>query len=308
MAILLLKQILSLALLMACGFLLVKLKLLKGEDSRALSVISIYLIMPCVMIRSFQIELTADIRNGFLVAVGVSAAIHVLLLIITAIIRRVIGASPVERCSMVYSNAGNLIIPLVTAILGPEWVIYASAFMCVQLVFLWTHCQSELQGKHGISWKKILTNVNLIAIAVGLVLMLLHIRLPEILDNAMASLSSTIGPVAMIMIGMLLARTDVRAYLKNKGFYLTLFCRLILLPLVVLCLLKVTGAAGWVTDGKTILYITYLAAITPTAATVSQIAQLYDADSAYAGAINAVGTVLCIATMPLMTQLYMLWI
>ena len=31
MAILLLKQILSLALLMACGFLLVKLKLLKGE-------------------------------------------------------------------------------------------------------------------------------------------------------------------------------------------------------------------------------------------------------------------------------------
>ena len=308
MAILLLKQILSLALLMACGFLLVKLKLLKGEDSRALSVISIYLIMPCVMIRSFQIELTAEIRNGFLVAVGVSVLIHLALLLITGILRKTAGLSPVERCSMVYSNAGNLIIPLVTAILGEKWVIYASAFMCVQLVFLWTHCQSELQGRRGISWKKILTNVNLIAIAIGLVLMLLHVRLPEILDSAMGSLSATIGPVAMIMIGMLLAQTDIKAYAQNRRFWLTILCRLIVLPLIVLCLMKLTGAAGWVHDGKTILYITYLAAITPTAATVSQIAQLYGTDSAYAGAINAIGTVLCVATMPLMTQLYMLWI
>ena len=39
----------------------------------------------------------------------------------------------VEKASMIYSNAGNLIIPIVTAVLGKEWVIYSSAFLSVQL-------------------------------------------------------------------------------------------------------------------------------------------------------------------------------
>ena len=37
-----------------------------------------------------------------------------------------------EQASLIYTNAGNLIIPLVTAVLGPEWVIYSSMFQLVQ--------------------------------------------------------------------------------------------------------------------------------------------------------------------------------
>ncbi len=51
MALLLLQQIVSLFLIMACGFTLVRTRLLKASDSRALSVMSIYLVVPCVIIK-----------------------------------------------------------------------------------------------------------------------------------------------------------------------------------------------------------------------------------------------------------------
>ena len=60
----------------------------------------------------------------------------------------------VEKSSMIYSNAGNLIIPIVTAVLGKEWVIYSSAFLSVQLFLLWSHAKSMLCGEKSFELKR----------------------------------------------------------------------------------------------------------------------------------------------------------
>ena len=305
MALLLLEQILSLFLIMACGFLVVKLGLLKGSDSRAFSVVSIYLIVPCVIIKSFQIELTPEVRDGFLLAVVVAVLAHVALLGISFVFNRLLGLDAVERASAIYSNAGNLIIPLVTAILGDEWVIYASAFICVQQFFLWTHAQMILSGQKGVDWKKLLMNMNLISIVVGLALMLLRIRLPEILLTSINGLAGTIGPVSMIMLGMLLADADLKKIVTDRRVYLVTLLRLIVTPLIMLAILKITGLAGRVPEGKTILYVSFMAMMTPAATMVTQLSQLNDNRPAFASAVNVMTTLLCIVTMPLMTQIYM---
>lgn len=305
MALLLLEQILSLFLIMACGFLVVKLGLLKGSDSRAFSVVSIYLIVPCVIIKSFQIELTPEVRDGFLLAVVVAVLAHVALLGISFVFKKLLGLDAVERASAIYSNAGNLIIPLVTAILGDEWVIYASAFICVQQFFLWTHAQMILSGQKGVDWKKLLMNMNLISIVVGLALMLLRIRLPEILLTSINGLAGTIGPVSMIMLGMLLADADLKKIVTDRRVYLVTLLRLIVTPLIMLAILKVTGLAGRVPEGKTILYVSFMAMMTPAATMVTQLSQLNDNRPAFASAVNVMTTLLCIITMPLMTQIYM---
>lgn len=305
MALLLLEQILSLFLIMACGFLVVKLGLLKGSDSRAFSVVSIYLIVPCVIIKSFQIELTPEVRDGFLLAVVVAVLAHVALLGISFVFKKLLGLDAVERASAIYSNAGNLIIPLVTAILGDEWVIYASAFICVQQFFLWTHAQMILSGQKGVDWKKLLMNMNLISIVVGLALMLLRIRLPEILLTSINGLAGTIGPVSMIMLGMLLADADLKKIVTDRRVYLVTLLRLIVTPLIMLAILKITGLAGRVPEGKTILYVSFMAMMTPAATMVTQLSQLNDNRPAFASAVNVMTTLLCIVTMPLMTQIYM---
>ena len=182
-ALLLMQQIAVLFLIMGLGFLIVKLGIVKTEDSRVLSMVTIYLVLPCVTIHAFQIEYSTKIRNGFLLAVAVAIMIHVVLFVVCGILRKLLKMDEVETASLIYSNAGNLILPLVTSILGEEWVIYASGFMCVQTIIVWTHGQSLMQGQRQVNLKKIVQNINLIAILTGLVFSLCNIHLPKIIDS-----------------------------------------------------------------------------------------------------------------------------
>ena len=78
-------------------------------------------------------------------------------------------------------NTGLLLFqerPIVQALLGEKYVVYSCAFVIVQLVLLWTHASACLQGSARLEWRKLLTNVNLIAIAAGALLYLLHVSLP----------------------------------------------------------------------------------------------------------------------------------
>ena len=304
MAMTLMRQIAVLFMMMGCGWLLVRYALLRSEDSRALSVVLIYIVQPCVVVRAFQIDFTAQVRRGFLLALAAAVLIHLLLLLFNALLKRGAGLSAIERASILYSNAGNLVIPLVTAMMGEEWVIYASAFLCVQLVFMWTYGVSMIRGERSPAWRRILLNSNLIAIALGLALMLLRIRLPGVVMSAMEGLSATIGPLSMIMIGMLFAGQSLRTLAANRRLWAVCAVKMLLAPALVLAFLAVSRLASLADDGRTVLYISFLAVMTPSASMVTQLAQLYDRQPEYAGAINVFTTLVCIGTMPLMTWLY----
>ena len=67
-AYLLIRKIAQLFLMMALGFGLVKLKVLKAEESAVLSRLCLYLLMPCVILNAFQVDLTEHLRDGILFA------------------------------------------------------------------------------------------------------------------------------------------------------------------------------------------------------------------------------------------------
>ena len=302
---LLIRQIVILFIMMGLGFLLVKVRAVKSQDSKILSLITVYLIFPCVIISSFQIEYSDSIRNGFLLALGAAVIIHIILFILCFVFGKLIKLNVVEKTSLVYSNAGALIVPLVSAVLGDEWVIYASAFLTVQLLILWTHGQSLMQGRAQINWKKILTNINLLAVIAGLIIFFGRITLPGIITDTISSISDTVGPISMIMIGMLLAGVNWKSVFSGIRIYIIVVLKMIVFPLIVLLFLKYSGISGFVSDGKQILLISLMAVITPSATTVTQMALIYDQDAKYAGTINALTTLVSIVTMPLMVMIYL---
>ena len=77
--------------------------------------------------------------------------------------------------------------------------------------------------------------------------------------------------------------------------------------MIALLLLKVSGLVNGSPDGKKILLIVFLAVITPSASTVTQMCQVYGNDSKYASAVNVMTTLLAIVTMPLMVVLFQMW-
>ena len=303
-SLLLMNQIIQLFIMIFMGFIIVKAKLLKAEDSKILSVIVLYLIIPCVIINAFQVDYTPQTVKGLLIALAGSVMTQVILLIVVSILGRVFHLNEVEVASIYYSNSGNLIVPIVMFILGKEWVLYGCVFMSVQLVFIWTHCKKIISRESTYDWRKIVLNINMISIAIGIVLFLTRIHLPAIINNTLSAVGSMIGPASMIVTGMLFAGMDFKQIFANKRVYFVSFFRLIIVPVIALFLIKCSQLSTFSSNGNKLMLIVFLAIITPSASTVTQMCQVYENDSQYASAINVVTTLLAIVTMPLMVMLF----
>lgn len=303
-SILLMEQIIQLFLMIFMGYLIVKVRLVKDEDSKVLSKIILYLIIPCVIINAFQVDYTMDTAKGLLLALAASVMTQVLLLIIISIAGKLLHLNEVEIASVYYSNSGNLIVPIVTFILGQDWVLYGCVFMSVQLIFLWTHCKKIISRESSYDWKKIVLNINMISIFIGVVLFFAKIHLPEIINNTLGSVSSMIGPASMIVTGMLFAGMNLKQIFADKRVYFVSFLRLIAVPLLALVMIKISHLAMFSTDGNKIMLIVFLAIITPSASTITQMCQVYGNNSRYASAINVMTTLFSIITMPLMVMLF----
>ena len=303
-SLLLMNQIIQLFIMIFMGFIIVKAKLQKAEDSKILSVIVLYLVIPCVIINAFQVDYTPQTVKGLLIALAGSVMTQVILLIVVSILGRVFHLNEVEVASIYYSNSGNLIVPIVMFILGKEWVLYGCVFMSVQLVFIWTHCKKIISRESTYDWRKIVLNINMISIAIGIVLFLTRIHLPAIINNTLSAVGSMIGPASMIVTGMLFAGMDFKQIFANKRVYFVSFFRLIIVPVIALFLIKCSQLSTFSSNGNKLMMIVFLAIITPSASTVTQMCQVYGNDSQYASAINVVTTLLAIVTMPLMVMLF----
>lgn len=82
------QQIAELFLILLIGCVLVKVRLLKSTDSRVLSVVMVYAVMPCVIINAFQVDYSPAVVTGLLYAFALAIALHALLLLLARLLRR----------------------------------------------------------------------------------------------------------------------------------------------------------------------------------------------------------------------------
>nr|WP_296266266.1 AEC family transporter [uncultured Merdimonas sp.] len=304
LSILLAEQIVVIFLMMAIGYFIVKIGLFRPDDSKVLSNLVVYICFPCVLIDAFQIELTVRAAKGLILAVIAAVAAHAFMLLVVKILERPLGLNSIEKVSIIYTNAGYLVIPLVTAVLGEEWVFYTTAFLLVQNVMIWTHGVSVLKGSAQQDIKKIFLSPNIIALAVALLLFLAGIRLPIVLASCVESMSSLVTPASMLVIGMVIGDVDLKWVFRQKRPYLICLIRLVVIPVTAAAGLGIVERMGFHADAEYILLIVLIAVAAPVAAIITQLAQIYDKDVRYASVINVMSVVFCILTMPLAVLIY----
>ena len=96
-SLLLMQQIAQLFLILLMGYAVVKTGLLKASDSKVLSVVFVYLVMPCVVLNAFQIKDTPEIRTGLLYSMGIAVGMHVVFLLLNALFRKALKLDAVEQ-------------------------------------------------------------------------------------------------------------------------------------------------------------------------------------------------------------------
>lgn len=306
LSILLLDQIISMVLMALAGFILGRMRLITGEQSRVLSCVCVYLSLPCGMIASFSTTLEV----GRLIGLGLGLAAAVLIHLLYLLLDRVFSYHPVamtreEQALVTYNNAGNLVMPMVRNVLGTEYVLYTSSYILVQNLLVWTHGQKLMGGDQRLRWKKIVGNPVIDGIGIGLLLFITGMPLPAPLRMAVEGLSSCTAPLAMLVIGIVMSELDLNVAFSQGRVYLISLIRLILLPLLSAGILLLLNRLFPIVDGANILTVSLLCAIGPSASTVVQQAQIYhNPNVGYVSSVNAMTTVLCAVTMPLITLLF----
>ena len=301
---LLFKQMVSMMLMILMGIILVKCKVIKKEDSRVIAAITLYVVNPCLVISSLQIEFTKERFNGLILALTVAVLAHIVYIFVTYFICRLTKYNEIERASMIYSNGGNLIVPLVFALLGETKVFYCCAFIMVQTVLFWTHLVRMIGGSDRANIKKIITNPNMIAIVVGIVLFIFKIRLPEILGVTVSNIGAIVGPLTMLMLGMIMAEANLKETFLSVHNWFVCLMRLVILPFLIIVLVRLSTVAEHFSFAKDVIMIVILAVCAPVAVTVTQMADLFQNHEKQAGAINVMSVMLSIVSMPLMLALY----
>lgn len=305
LSLLLVKQIISMVLMALAGFVLGRVKLVTSEQSRVLSCVCVYLVVPCCMITSFSGNRDLEKLAGLGLALVGAILIHGMYLLANIPMSRGKGAlTREEQASVIYNNAGNLIMPMVQSVLGLEYVLYVSPYLLVQNLLMWTHGQKLMGGEQKFSVKKLLTTPAIVGIIVGMFLFITGIPLPGPLRSAMESLGSCMAPLSMLVIGIAMSELDLKEVFLQKRIYLVCFVRLVFLPLLSMAVLIFLSRVWPHSDAANILVVSLLCSVGPAASAITQQAQLYrNPRVGYVSSINVLSTILCAVTMPIMTML-----
>ena len=301
----LMSKLVSMMIIAAVGLMTIRIGLLDERDRRQLAKLSLYVLQPCLIVMSFQIELTSERLKGFGLAVVFAGLIHFGFIFAAEILERVGLIDAVEELTIIYTNCGNLILPIVSMTLGSEMTFYASAFPIFFNILFWTHGVSRMSGG-GFDWRKLVFNPNIIALLTGLLLMLLQIPIPGVLKTSIEMFSDMLGPTSMLVIGMTMAGADYKGRLSYKKAWLVIFLRLIGFPLMAVAVLRLSGFLTRHPEYIPILRVSFMAVAAPPAANVAQVAVIYDRQPAKAGFYNILGMLLCVLTMPLIDYVYAL--
>lgn len=289
--------------MMFMGFLLVKSGKLRSQDSKIINILTAYVIFPCIVLSSFNISYNREILLGMLLSLIVCVIMFAVQQVFIVALKKPLKIQPTEHACIVYPNTGNLIIPLVSYILGSEYVIYCSVYMCFFMLLMWSHGKAILSGESKLDIS-ILTNINIIALFVGLAMFLLKLHFPAPIQDAIDTIGSITGPIVMLIMGMLIADIDIEKLKQYKRLPLVVALRMLVLPILIILAYKLARLDGFCENAEGIMLIAVMSASAPTASTITQLALLFGADEGYANLITLVCTLVCILTMPLMVLIY----
>lgn len=290
-ALIFLNQTMLMALLAGIGFILFKIGKITKEGSRTIGNILIFLVLPGVIVQSFLIEKTKERMAGLILSAVLAAGIILLSVFVS---RKIFKKDPIASFAGAFSNPGFFGVPLIVASLTEGAVFYIASFIAFLNLLQWSYGVAIMTGKQGrVSIKKLLTAPFFVAIMIGILIFLVQIPLPELLVTALHHVTALNTPLAMFIIGVYLAQTDLINMFKKKIIYKVCLVRLVIIPFFTLVVLMTVPQTFY--EMKMAILV---ASACPVGTNVAIYAQLHDQDYTYAVETVVISTILSIVTIP----------
>lgn len=297
LAIITAKQVAELFIMIAAGFVLKKTNMFGSDGKKIMSDLLIKFVVPCMILNSYIGSYDDSVLGNVGLAFVYSIVLCTAGIAITLAISKLVceGDKGIFRFACSFSNAAYMGFPLIRALFGEEGILYASAYVTVFNILLWTVGCVFFADRLSLRslMKNLMTCPPILAVAAGLLIYILRVQIPEILAEPISSIGAMTTPLSMLITGATMAEAGVFSLVKDKRVYFAAVIRLAVIPAAGLLLFRLVGFLGMAAQTALILEACPAAAIT------TLFAIQHNMDEGYAAGIVAISTIFSIVTLPL---------
>ena len=274
------------------GYIFARIARVTDEQQKFMSRLLLYFINPFLVLNSFNMEFSWHKFGQLWFAAFIALILHGVMILLGILSSK----EKIDRVAVAFTNCGFVGIPLIRGVFGDEGVFYLIGYLIIFNVLIWTYGYYQFSGTTNV--KKIITNPNIIAVMLGLILFCLPVNLPEFIQKPIVMIADINTPMAMLLLGILFARFEFdRTYIKR--LIKTVLFRLVIASLCNLCVILIAYKifAG-VQDIKLMLFAIYICSMCPVATTIPGLAVVFDHDKSFASLIVTITSLFCILTIP----------
>ncbi len=235
-------QMLSLLVMIAAGWIAARTKMLDTHTNSHMSQLIVNIFNPLLVLSSAagsvgQVPLSR-LLTVFLIAIGM----FLFFILAGSILSPFFDKDPFQRkifqLMFVFSNLGFIGIPVVSSVLGAEYVVYVSEFLLIYNLVFYTYGVSLMRGRFTLGSLRALINPGNAACILAMILVLANLPLPGFLRTAVDYLGGAASPLALMAVGFTLSNANRKEIFGDKRLYLFVFLKLLALPCLMLPILR----------------------------------------------------------------------
>ena len=277
-----------------------KIQIVTTEGRRSMTNLVVNLILPSNILYAFS-KADASAFRSMLVVVAMAFLIQLAWYLLSRVLWRGMDESRrgVMRYAFQFSNCGYLGNPVIEGLYGAPGLVYASVFLLPVRLFMWSvglECFQKGAGSLRKTIERALTHPCVVATILGVVWMFFPVGLPDFLYNTISGFNQCLTPMTMLVIGFIMAETDLKKMFCKDLFVITVL-RLLLQPLAVLAACRLLNLETLVAEVVTVLVSM------PVANTTALLASQHDCDYTFASNVVVFTTLVSMITIPLYSLL-----
>lgn len=292
-------QVFILYIMVAAGFIADRLGVFTEKTARACNDLMFYIVTPCVIIGSFlNTTFTPETGKSFAAALGCSFLAHFIGIIFATPFfnKKDDENNAIYKYASIYANVGYMALPLANAILGAKGVFYCSSGVIALNSIGFTHGIWLMTKGRNVKFelKNLILNPGVISVLIGLPLFLFSVELPSLINSPINYISNLNTPLAMLIFGTYISKTDLKTIFKMPQQYIVIAIRLLAVPIVMLGICKLLSL------DTTLTTACMISSAAPSANNTVMFSAKYNKDTGTASKIVAFNSFVSIITLPVM--------
>ncbi len=288
-------QMLSFMIVGAFGFYLGNKSFLDGVTATKLSRVLMTYVIPLTIIKSFVRPYDPQEALTLLMVFVIAGFLTLVYIVLS---RLIFGKDNIiDRYAVIFSNKAFIGIPLISAVIGPEAIIYVTPGIIISNIFVWTFGARLMKMTSSFSLRNLIMNPSSIGFIIGLIIYLLQIQIPAFLMSSVNLVTSLNTPIAMILLGVFLSAGKLLEIFTVPRAWFTSFVKLLLFPVLTI------GILYFMPGNSTFKIVTTVIFACPVAMNMSMQASIAGQDTKYASQITSLTSLLSVLSLPVVYQL-----